>query len=142
MDPVTHALSGALFARLLCVRPIRAPMPHEVAKVLAPAARFSSAWDHAPGHLAPWQAMGVAAVAAAFPDIDALALLGGDFFYLRHHRGITHSVLLAPVWAGLIAFVGARSFAGTRERQGGWKALYGLALAGVLLHIAGDWITT
>jgi inner membrane protein len=142
MDPLTHALSGALFARLVCVRPAQAPIPHEVARVLAPAGRFSSAWDHSPGHLAPWQAMVVGAAAAAFPDIDALALLGGDFLYLRHHRGVTHSVLLAPLWAWLIAALGARWFESTRERPGGWKALYGLALGGLLLHIAGDWITT
>jgi inner membrane protein len=86
--------------------------------------------------------MVVCATAAAFPDVDALAMWGGDFLYLRHHRGVTHSVLLAPLWAWLIAMLGARVFERTRERPGGWKALYGLALAGVLLHIAGDWITT
>lgn len=141
MDTLTHAISGALLGRLLCVRPAAPPMPAAVAAVLAPRGRFSAAWDHAPGHLAPWQAAAVGAVAAAFPDIDALAMLAGDFTYLRWHRGVTHSVLLAPLWAWLLALVMARWFEVTRARPGGWRALFVPALGGVLLHIAGDWIT-
>ncbi len=141
MDTLTHAISGALLARVACVRPAAPPMPHEVALVLSPQGRYAAAWDHAPGHLMPWQAMLVGALAAAFPDSDALAQLGGDFYYLRHHRGITHSVLLAPLWALLLAWLCAQAFAITRQRPGGWKALYAPALGGILLHIAGDWIT-
>lgn len=32
-------------------------------------------------------------LAANAPDLDILATLGGKWFYLHHHRGITHSVL-------------------------------------------------
>lgn len=141
MDTLTHAISGALLGRLLCVRPVAAPLPAAVAAVLAPQGRFSAAWDHAPGHLAPWQVATVGAIAAAFPDIDALAMLAGDFAYLRWHRGVTHSVLLAPLWAWLLALVMARWFEATRSKPEGWKALFAPALCGVLLHIAGDWIT-
>lgn len=141
MDTLTHAISGALLGRLLCVRPVAPPLPASVAAVLAPHGRFSAAWDHAPGHLAPWQAATVGAVAAAFPDIDALAMLAGDFTYLRWHRGVTHSVLLAPLWGWLLALVLARWFEVTRGKPGGWKVLFAPALCGVLLHIAGDWIT-
>lgn len=141
MDTLTHAISGALLGRLLCVRPAAPPMPHAVAAVLAPQGRFAAAWDHAPGHLAPWQVAVAGAAAAAFPDIDAVAQLAGGFFYLRHHRGPTHSLLLAPLWGWLLALLFARCFAVTRDRVQGWKAFFPVTLGGVLLHIAGDWIT-
>lgn len=122
MDTLTHALTGALVARALVVRPVAAADPKAAPR------------------LAPWQAVVAGAVAAAFPDIDVLAQLAGDFAYLRHHRGITHSLLLAPLWAWLLALAMSRAFAPTR-RPGGWKGLYGLMLAGLLIHLAGDWIT-
>lgn len=137
MDTLTHALSGALVARLICVRsPAAAP-----AQAAATAGRFGAAWSAAPGALRPWQAVTVGTLAAAFPDIDALAQLAGDMAYLRHHRGITHSVLLAPLWAWLIARLTQRAFADWRGRPGGWKSLYPVALVSILIHIAGDWIT-
>ncbi|HWT04036.1 MAG TPA: metal-dependent hydrolase [Pyrinomonadaceae bacterium] len=38
-------------------------------------------------------ATAVSVLAANGPDIDILATLGGKWFYLHHHRGITHSVV-------------------------------------------------
>src|SRR5215213_1348931 len=38
-------------------------------------------------------ATAVALLAANGPDIDILAALGGKWFYLHHHRGVTHSIL-------------------------------------------------
>jgi inner membrane protein len=38
-------------------------------------------------------ATAVALLAANGPDIDILATLGGKWFYLHHHRGITHSLV-------------------------------------------------
>ena len=35
----------------------------------------------------------VSVLAANGPDIDILAALGGKWFYLHHHRGITHSIV-------------------------------------------------
>jgi inner membrane protein len=32
-------------------------------------------------------------IAANAPDVDILAVLGGRWFYLHHHRGITHSII-------------------------------------------------
>ncbi len=37
-------------------------------------------------------ATAVAVLAANGPDIDILAALGGKWFYLHHHRGVTHSL--------------------------------------------------
>jgi inner membrane protein len=90
--------------------------------------------------LRPWQAVVLGLLAGAFPDIDSLAQLAGDFVYLRHHRGITHSLLLAPLWAAGLALLLAPLWRSTR-RPGGWRVLWPLALAALLLHIAADWIT-
>ena len=122
MDTLTHALTGALLARAVVARP---KTPDGAA---------------AAAGLAPWQAVVATAAAAAFPDIDAVAQLAGDFAYLRHHRGITHSLLLAPLWAALLALLLSRAFRVTRH-PGGWRRLYGLMLGGLLIHLAGDWIT-
>lgn len=53
---------------------------------------------------AGYPAAGAAFLAASvLPDADALLMAGGRRFYLRHHQGITHSVVLAPLYAALIA---------------------------------------
>jgi len=139
MDTLTHAISGALVARLVCAR-----ADDRGTVALTPtvdAGRVSAAWDGRPGALAPWQAVVVGFVAGAFPDLDFVARWAGEFAYLRHHRGITHSVPLAPLWALLIALVMQRCFGELRRRRGGWKPLFPIALGALLIHIAGDWIT-
>ncbi len=138
MDTVTHALSGALLARAICVR---APLPRLAGPVGGEEGRFSAPWDGRPGGLAPWQAVVVGTLAAAFPDLDFVVAWAGEMAYLRHHRGVTHSLLLAPLWAALLALVASRWFATTRAQAGGWKSVYVIALAAILIHIAGDWIT-
>jgi inner membrane protein len=142
MDTLTHALSGALLARLIAARPLL-HASHALPAVLptAPLGRFSAPWDgraHAP---ALWQLVLVGTVAGAFPDIDAVAQAFGDVAYLRQHRGITHSVLMMPLWGLLAAWVMALCFASTRGVAGGWKSLYVVATAAIGIHIAGDWIT-
>jgi len=137
MDTLTHALTGALVARLICA----APQAATSAALPRIAGRFSAAFYGRAGSVAPWQAVVVGLVAGAFPDIDAVTKWIGELTYLRHHRGVTHSVLLAPLWAALLSTLLAPLWAGTRRLQGGWKALFPLALAALLLHIAGDWIT-
>jgi inner membrane protein len=141
MDTLTHALSGALVARLIATR----QAPHAATATAFdrhPAAgRFSAFWDGRPGAPMPWQAVVVGLVAGAFPDIDALVQLAGDVAYLRHHRGVTHSLLMAPLWAALVAAAMALMFGALRQQPGGWKSLYPVALAGIVVHIAGDWIT-
>jgi inner membrane protein len=138
MDTLTHALSGALLARAICVRPPVAP-PCVLAGSVP--GRFTAPWDGRAGAPAPWQAVVVGAVAAAFPDLDFVVGWAGEMAYLRHHRGVTHSLLLAPLWAWLLALAMSRWFATTRAQAGGWKSLYVIALGAIVIHIAGDWIT-
>jgi inner membrane protein len=137
MDTLTHALSGALIARLITTRQPILPAPPSAPAV----GRFSAPWDGQAGSPLPWQGVVAGLVAGAFPDIDAVAQLFGDVAYLTHHRGITHSVLLLPLWAFGLAWLLARCFAVTRAQAAGWKSLYAFTVAGLAIHIAGDWIT-
>lgn len=115
MDTLTHALSGALLAR-----------------VVAP---------HLPQGSAPTlrRALLVGALSAAFPDSDVVINLVGDqLTYLNLHRGVTHSLILLPLWALLLAVLFTRLDPERSHRRG----YFILALAGIAIHIAGDVITT
>ncbi|MCA1591665.1 MAG: metal-dependent hydrolase [Acidobacteria bacterium] len=65
-------------------------------------------------------ATAVCVLAANAPDMDIIALLGGRFFYLEQHRGITHSIVGTLALALLLPafFYGAeRLLAILRKRQ-------------------------
>jgi len=113
MDTLTHALSGAVLAR-------------------ATAPRSPSA-----GALSMGQRTVAGFLAAAFPDADIVFRLFDPLAYLNMHRGITHSVLLLPLWALLLAAVLALLFRGRRH----WRAFVGVCALGLGTHIAGDVIT-
>jgi len=112
VDTLTHALSGALLARLTAGR--EAP-PRTVPRRVA--AGF---------------------FACAFPDLDFVVGWLGPVEYLLHHRGATHSLLLLPLWAFVCAWLLAKLL---REPRG-WRALYGACAWGIGAHIAGDLITS
>lgn len=68
---------------------------------------------------------------SVFPDLDVVFIALGKRFYLKHHQGITHSLLLSPLYALLVTspllwLVGLD-----------WKVLAG-ALAGLWVHVALD----
>ncbi|MDH3321319.1 MAG: metal-dependent hydrolase, partial [Betaproteobacteria bacterium] len=112
MDTLTHALSGALLAR--ATAPQDAPprsMPRRIA------AGF---------------------FAAAAPDLDFVLAFVSPLVYLEQHRGVTHSVLLLPLWALLLSWILAKIL---REPRG-WRALYGITALGLGAHILGDLITS
>lgn len=129
MDTLTHALSGALVARLLCTRPAQNVSTYSPVEPIGFA------------RPALWQCVVVGTVAGAFPDIDAIAQAFGDVAYLTQHRGVTHSVLMLPLWAAGVAWLMTRCFASTRGVPGAWRQFFVLALGGIGIHIAGDWIT-
>jgi len=111
LDTLTHALSGALLGRLMAPADAPRAIPRRVA------AGF---------------------FACAAPDLDFIAGLAGPVAYLENHRGVTHSLVLLPLWAIGVAWVLARLL---REPQG-WRALYAISAAAIALHIACDVITS
>lgn len=89
-------------------------------------------------------ATAVCVLAANAPDADILATLGGRWFYLHHHRGITHSIvgtfIMALLVPGLFWLVD-RLLARLRGRKPKVK-FRGLLLASLILsasHPILDW---
>lgn len=111
MEPVTHLVAGLLTAQAL--RPALPPMKS--------AARGLTL---------------LCAVAATIPDIDSLSGLLGPEAYLLHHRGITHSLILLPGYALLLAWAARRL--GAVPLPLGWLA----AALALLSHLYLDVVTT
>jgi inner membrane protein len=114
MDTLTHALSGALIGR-------------------ATARANPGSMDLPVG-----RRMFVGFVAAAFPDIDFIVRHLSPLSYIYQHRGVTHSLLLLPVWAAVIAVI----FAALWRWRPGWRAYFGIAALGIVAHIVGDLVTS
>jgi inner membrane protein len=112
LDTLTHALSGALIAR-------------------------ATAPDDAPPRALP-RRIAAGFFACAAPDLDFVVGYFGPVAYVLNHRGVTHSLVLLPVWALLVSWVLAKVL---REPRG-WRALYGVSALGIGAHITGDVITT
>ncbi|MCM3872485.1 MAG: metal-dependent hydrolase [Pyrinomonadaceae bacterium] len=87
---------------------------------------------------------GLCILAANVPDADIVALIGGRWNYLHHHRGITHSIfgaLLLALTLPLIFYCAGRLIARIRGRQPGVR-LKGLMIASFLVtatHPFMDW---
>lgn len=112
MDTLTHALSGALLARATAPK------------------------DAPPRTLPRRVAAGFFACAA--PDLDFVVGFLGPVEYLVHHRGVTHSLVLLPLWALALSWVLSKLL----REPGGWRALYGVTALALLAHIVGDVITS
>jgi inner membrane protein len=111
MDTLTHALSGALLARATA----------GIEKPVLPLGRR----------------IGVGFLVAAFPDIDVVATWISPLAYLHHHRAVTHSLLMLPLWTVLLSLI----FALIWRKGPGWKTYVPVVALSLAAHIAGDWIT-
>jgi inner membrane protein len=112
LDTLTHALSGALLAR-------------------------ATAPKDAPPRALP-RSVAAGFFACAAPDLDFVVGWLGPVEYLLHHRGVTHSLILLPLWALLYSWLLAKLL----RAPGGWRELYGVTALGLGAHIAGDVITS
>ena len=115
MDPLTHALSGALLVRAT------APSAQSSEQILPLRTRIL-----------------VGFVAAAFPDLDLALRLIDTLTYLNWHQGPTHSLVMLPVWAFLLSYL----FSRFSRKQYSWKVFYWPVCMGIAIHIAGDLITS
>jgi inner membrane protein len=76
------------------------------------------------------------------PDIDVVTLLGGSSAYLKHHRGISDSILgatiLAALLAGIIYYFGRKAAPKKTAPplNAGW--LFGLCWVGAAAHVLMD----
>ncbi|HUF20391.1 MAG TPA: metal-dependent hydrolase [Burkholderiales bacterium] len=113
MDTLTHALSGALLAGA-------------VARA-----------EPASGEPPPRAQMAAGFAAAAFPDADFVLRAVDTLTYLNGHQGLTHSILLLPLWAVALAYV----FGLLARGRYRWHGFILPAVLGIAAHIAGDAIT-
>lgn len=114
MDTITHAISGAVIG----------------AATALPGRERQGAGTI--GQRALWGGL-----FAAFPDSDSITSLFMDHFdYLIAHRGLTHSVVMLPIWAALLGFIASR-FGKLKFTD---MAL--LAAMALVAHICGDLITS
>ncbi|HLL76894.1 MAG TPA: metal-dependent hydrolase [Pyrinomonadaceae bacterium] len=89
-------------------------------------------------------ATAVCLVAANSPDSDIVAVAGGRWFYLEHHRGITHSVvgtLALALFVPLLFYACERAVARLRRRppRARLKGLLVASLAVSATHPLLDW---
>lgn len=116
MDNLTHALSGVLLA-----------------KAVAPAAPAADAPTLGQRMLASAIVTGVA------PDLDfVVTYVSTPLAYLHNHRGVTHSLLMLPLWAVLLGALWSWLH---RRNLRLWRDYAGLFAMGIALHIAFDVIT-
>lgn len=80
-------------------------------------------------------------LAGAFPDSDFVLRVFDTLTYVALHRGVTHSILLLPAWAWVVAWLLAL-FSRLSSRRRPWQAFYPVAALGIGIHIAGDVITS
>ncbi len=111
MDTLTHALSGALLAR----------------------ATHRPAVQRIPLGTRTW----IGFLACAFPDSDFVLHWVDALFYFNWHRGITHSLVLLPLWAAAGAWLLHRA----SRRRWPMGELFWLLVLVIGLHILGDLIT-
>ncbi len=105
MDPITHGISGAALARAVPGRPL-------------PRSQV-------------WLLIGMAMA----PDLDYVLRWFSDELYLEHHRGVTHSLLMLPLWTWLVVSLLPKR----RERNPLLPWLIGAAIG---MHILLDVITS
>ncbi|HXH63970.1 MAG TPA: metal-dependent hydrolase [Mariprofundaceae bacterium] len=105
MDPITHGISGAALARAFPKRPL-------------PRTQL-------------WLLIGMAMA----PDLDYVLRWFSDELYLAHHRGVTHSILMLPLWTWLVVSLLPKR----RDRDPALPWLIGAAIG---MHILLDVITS
>ena len=116
MDNLTHALSGALLAKAVAPGRIR------------------------PGSPGYGQRMLAAVVATGVvPDLDFVVTWISPLSYLFHHRGVSHSLVMLPLWAVLLGALWSWLHAHNLRL---WRDYAGIFAMGIALHITGDVITS
>src|SRR5713226_5613747 len=123
MDTITHGIAGAL-----------------IGKAVFRGEDMFASHPMNRGRIITWSLM----VGAVFPDSDVIR----DFFssdkllIVTWHRSITHSLIMMPLWALLLAGI-TRAIASSRKWEApSFTALTGIYAIGILSHILLDLVTS
>jgi membrane-bound metal-dependent hydrolase YbcI (DUF457 family) len=123
MDTITHGIAGALIGKAI-FRGEDMFAPHPMNR----------------GRVITWSLM----LGAIFPDSDVFRdIFSSDpLLVITWHRSITHSLVLLPLWALLLAAV-TRAFANSRKWEApSFAALSAIYGVGILSHILLDLVTS
>jgi inner membrane protein len=138
VDAVTHALLGAHLAWQ--VQRQRGPGRQAAVAARTPEGQGRWARDAAEPDavLSPRQGLLLGAVAAAAPDIDFIGFRVDPLRFLADwHQGPTHSLLLLPLWAVLLALCCAAML----RRRSAWVPAFIICASALASHVALDVIT-
>src|SRR6266481_1652056 len=123
MDTITHGIAGALIGKAVFRgEDLFASHPMNLGRILT------------------WSLM----LGAIFPDSDVFRdIFSSDrLLIITWHRSITHSLLMLPLWALLLAAI-TRAFANSRRWQApSFAALTAIYEVGILSHILLDLVTS
>ena len=132
MDTITHGIVGALLGKALFAGP-------EV-----PAGRADN--DAAQALSSPTAKVAIAActLGAMFPDIDVFAgpLAHNSLSIMEWHRNITHSIVMLPLWAVILAAVSIPLSKLLKWKSPPFSFLFGIYAVGLASHIFLDLVTT
>lgn len=116
MDNLTHALSGALLAKAVAPGRVQPGSPGYSQRMLA-----------------------AVVATGVVPDLDFIATYFSPLSYLFHHRGVSHSLVMLPLWAVLLGALWSWLHAHNLRL---WRDYAGIFAMGIALHISGDVITS
>src|SRR5919109_482385 len=144
MDTITHGIAGALIAKAMFrgedmfgSRAINEDAgPFDAQDKLKPGATIKSSQ----GRILTWALM----LGAIFPDSDVFRdMFSHDkLLIVTWHRSITHSLILLPLWALLLAWI-THVFCKWRKWEApSLAALAGIYAVGIVSHILLDLVTT
>ena len=123
MDTITHGIAGAL-----------------IGKAVFRSEDLFASHPMNRGRILTWSLM----LGAIFPDSDVFRdIFSSDrLLIITWHRSITHSLLMLPLWALLLAAI-TRAFANSRRWQApSFAALTAIYAVGILSHILLDLVTS
>src|SRR6266403_210786 len=123
MDTITHGIAGAL-----------------IGKAIFRGEDLFASHPMNRGRILTWSLM----LGAIFPDSDVFrdTFSSDRLLIITWHRSITHSLLMLPLWALLLAAI-TRAFANSRKWQApSFAALTAIYAVGILSHILLDLVTS
>jgi membrane-bound metal-dependent hydrolase YbcI (DUF457 family) len=131
MDTITHGIVGALIGKAFfggADLPVGRPNDSGLGALSSPTARV---------------AIGACTIGAIFPDIDIFAgpLAHNPLAIMEWHRGISHSMLMLPLWSALLAALSILLSYILPHKSPSFRDLYIVYAAGLASHIFLDLVT-
>jgi membrane-bound metal-dependent hydrolase YbcI (DUF457 family) len=132
MDTITHGIVGALAGKAF------------FAGRDVPARSLEGAWNDAQSSPAARAAILGCTVGSIFPDIDIFAgrLARNPLAIMEWHRNITHSLVMLPVWAALLAAVSLPLARWLHWKMPSFPRLFGICAVGLATHVFLDLVTS